>query len=236
VAQPHSSYRGTREAIEDEATREQREAIVELGDALRDLVQHASATEAPPADLRQVAALVRAATGPLASHPRGRTQMPSADDLLAGIRLYNPVTGAGSALAPPLHIEVVDGVVVGTCTLGLAFEGPPMYAHGGVSAMLLDHLLGYVVSADGHPGLTVSLVTRYRAPVPLQTPLRLTGHVTGMNARGADALGIIATAAEPEKALVEATASFASLRVDQAIRLFGAALHPDATDPAAAHD
>jgi acyl-coenzyme A thioesterase PaaI-like protein len=222
--------------VDDAALRRQRQAIDELGEALRDLVQHASATEAPVDELLKVAAQIRDATVPLAQHPRGREQVPSADDLLAGVRMYNPVTGTGSGLAPPLRIELVDGVVVGTCTLGPAFEGPPMYAHGGVSALLMDQMLGYATSASGRPGLTVALVNRYRAPVPLQTPLRLTARVTAMEGRKVTAEGIIATAAAPDTALVEATGTFVALRPEQSHQLFGAALHPDATDPAVAHD
>jgi hypothetical protein len=72
--------------------------------------------------------------------------------------------------------------------------------------------------------------------VPLQTPLRLTAATTGLTERGAVAEGTIATAEDPDTVLVEATATFHSLRPEQAARLFGAALHPDATDPSAAHD
>ena len=221
---------------DDPALDDRRHAIRELGDALRDLVQQAAATEVPAEELRRVAALVREATAPLAASSRGRTEMPSADDLLRGFRLYNPVTGVGSALAPPLHIEIVDGGVVGTCELGLAYEGPPMFAHGGVSAMLLDQMLGYAAGVAGRPGLTVSLVTRYRRPVPLETPLRLAAKATEFTDKGAVAEGAIATAEDPETTLVEATATFHSLRPEQAMRLFGAALNPDARDPSAAHD
>jgi hypothetical protein len=48
--------------------------------------------------------------------------------------------------------------------------------------------------------------------------------------------GTIATAAEPDTALVSATGTFVALRPEQAYRMFRAALHPDATDPAVAHD
>ena len=157
------------------------------------------------------------------------------DDLRGGYRMYTRGTGGGSGLAPPLHIEVDGTGVVGTCTLGLAFEGPPTFAHGGVSAMLLDQLLGYATSAAGHPGMTVSLEMRYRAPVPLQTPLRLTAEVSEVNGRRVTARGLIVTTAEPGKVLVEATGIFVGLRPEQAARLFGR-VQPDATDPLVAHD
>jgi hypothetical protein len=215
--------------------RARRGAIAELGDALRELVGQSSATEVPEDVLRHVAARVREAAVLLSQRTRTRTELPGADDLLGGFRMYNPVTGAGSALAPPLRIEVAGNAVVGTCTLGLAFEGPPAYAHGGVSAMLLDQLLGYATSAAGHPGMTVKLETWYRAPVPLQTPLRLTAEVSEVKGRRVTVRGMIVTVAQPDTVLVEASGTFVGLRPDQAARIFGG-VHPDATDPLVAHD
>lgn len=212
-----------------------RAAITELGDALRDLVEQASATEAGEDVLRQVAAQVGQAAAQLGQQTRRRADLPSADDLLAGYRMYNPVTGSGSGLAAPLHVEVTGNAVVGTCTLGLAFEGPPTFAHGGVSAMLLDQLLGHATSAAGHPGMTVHLQISYRAPVPLQTPLRLTAEVGEVHGRRVSARGVLTTAAEPGKILVEASGTFVGLRAEQAARLFGG-VHPDATNPTVAHD
>jgi hypothetical protein len=84
--------------------------------------------------------------------------------------------------------------------------------------------------------MTVNLATRYRAPVPLQTPLRLTAGVTQTDGRKVTAHGTIATEADPDTILVEATGIFIGLRMDQAQRLFGAALHPEAANPALAHD
>jgi acyl-CoA thioesterase FadM len=218
------------------AIRDQRDAIEELGAALRLLVQQSVGTEAGPDDLRLAAAQVRAAAVPLGRHQRQRAQLPAADDLLTGIRLYNPVCGTGSALAPPLHVEVVGATVVGTCTLGLAFEGPPMYAHGGISALLMDQMLGQAISSGGHPGMTVNLVTQYRGPVPLQTPLRLTAEIAEIDGRRVTAKGIIATAAEPDTTLDEATGVFVTLRPDQARRLFETLVGLDAADPSVAHD
>jgi acyl-CoA thioesterase FadM len=202
------------------ALRARREAITELGDALRTLVESSVATEAPAEHLRGAATRARELAQMLGSSRRTRHDLPAADDLLAGIRLYNPVCGPGSALAPPLHIEPVDGGVVGSCTLGLAFEGPPRYAHGGVSAMLLDQLLGYAVSAAGHPGMTVDLVNRYRAPVPLQTRLHLAAQVVEVTGRTLTAHGRIALAQAPGTALVEATGVFVELTREQVRRVF----------------
>ena len=217
------------------ALRERRAAITELGDALRELVEQASATEVPVDVLRQVAAQLSGASAALGQKTRSRTDLPSADDLIGRQRMYNPVIGTGSGLAAPLHVELAGDEAVGSCTLGLAFEGPPSFAHGGVSAMLLDQLLGHAANAAGHPGMTVQLDITYRAPVPLQTPLRLTGRVGEVTGRRITVRGGIATAAEPGKVLVEAVGIFVGLRPEQAARLFGG-VRPDATDPQVAHD
>lgn len=219
----------------DAALHGRRAAIGELGDALRDLVGQASATEVGEDELRRVAAQVREAAALLGRRTRTRGELPAADDLLGGFRMYNPAAGGGSALAPPLRIEADGSQVVGTCSLSLAYEGPPTYAHGGISAMLLDQLLGYAASAAGHPGMTVKLDLRYRAPVPLQAPLRLTAEVAEVNGRRVTARGTIATAAEPGTVLVQATGVFIGIRAEQAARLFGG-VRPDATDPKTAHD
>ncbi|GIM92123.1 PaaI family thioesterase [Paractinoplanes toevensis] len=205
-----------------------REAITELGDALRTLAEHATTTEMPAGDLLRAAAELREIAARLGERSRGRSTLPSADDLLGGVRMYNPVTGGGSALAPPLRIEVVAGVAIGRCTLGLAFEGPPRFAHGGVSAMLLDQILGHAVVASGNPGMTVRLDTVYRAPVPLLTPLRLTAEVRHVDGRRVTATGTIATEAEPGTTLVSASGTFVGLRADQTRRLFGPVLQTEA--------
>jgi hypothetical protein len=213
-----------------------RTAITELGDALRILIGHAAATEAPTDELRRAAERVRQVAAPLGEQVRDRDQLPSADDLLGGIRMYNPVTGAGSALAPPLRIDHSNGSVIGRCTLGLAFEGPPMYAHGGVSALLLDQMLGFAVSTSGSPAMTVRLDTTYQAPVPLLMPLRLTAEVREVDGRRVTAYGTIATESEPDAVLVAATGTFVALSAEQAQQLFGAVLRADSGNPPAVHD
>ena len=88
--------------------------------------------------------------------------------------LRNPVNGRQNTLAPGLRMRgMPDGSVAGDVTLGLPYEGPPGYVHGGVSAMLLDHLFGAANFWAGAVGPTAELTLRYRRPTPLFTPLRL---------------------------------------------------------------
>ena len=83
----------------------------------------------------------------------------------------NAVIGIRNPAAPPLVIrKVSDGqgtYVASDFHLGAAFEGPPGHVHGGVSAMLLDHLLGDAVSTPGVHRLTGTITVRYRRLTPL---------------------------------------------------------------------
>ncbi len=81
----------------------------------------------------------------------------------------NTVVGVRNAMAPPvvLHWDE-DGSVSSVVDLGVAYEGPPGCVHGGVSALMLDHLMGETASA-AHTRLTVTgtLTLRYETPLPL---------------------------------------------------------------------
>ncbi|GAB3291408.1 PaaI family thioesterase [Parasphingorhabdus pacifica] len=206
----------------NEQSADRRRAAAELGAALRDLNEAAVSTEVDVDTLARVAAQVRECVGPLAVATRTRDELPSADENMPVHRTYNPAIGLGNPIAPPMWVEMVDGVAVGSCTLGLIYEGPPRYVHGGVSAMLLDQILGHANAADGHPGMTVRLSVKYRRPVPLQTPLRITGEMSGVDGSGrGEAKAGIATAEEPERLLVQSEGTFVRPSPEQARKLFG---------------
>jgi acyl-coenzyme A thioesterase PaaI-like protein len=197
-------------------------AVTELGGAMRALVDAAVCTTVEAAELRAAAESVRAATARLAVSRRHATQLPALDDPVAFRRVYSPVTGVGSAIAPPLVIRRRDGEVTAEVTLGLAYEGPPSYLHGGMSALFMDQLLGSAAIAAGLWGMTAHLELDYRRPVPLETPLALRAAVTGSAGRKSVITGTIALAAAPDEALVEARGIFVTPRPEQAEAYFGA--------------
>lgn len=86
----------------------------------------------------------------------------------------DPVSGRGNALAPPLDMErLPDGTVRATGSLGLPYQGPQGLVHGGMSALMLDHVL-----ALAHPdefALIEELVVRYHQPLPLFEDVVITG-------------------------------------------------------------
>ena len=81
----------------------------------------------------------------------------------------NPVIGVHNAMAPPLEIHR-DGDL--RCwsefELGAAYEGPPGHVHGGMSALILDHILGEVASSGlTKPSFTGTISCRYLRGTPL---------------------------------------------------------------------
>ena len=109
----------------------------------------------------------------------------------------NVMIGLRNPLAPPLSINhEADGLVWADFTLGAAYEGPPGHVHGGVCAMVLDHVLGATAHEPGKPAVTGTLSVRYLRGTPLGT-LRAEAHVdrvegvkTFVSGHIADAQGI----------------------------------------------
>jgi alpha-methylacyl-CoA racemase len=215
---------------------DRRAAVAELGAELRVLTDLVIRTEVPAGVLRESARRLREISPALRERTRGVAEPASADDLRGGVRMFNPVIGAGNPLAPPLRIEITGNGAEARCTLGPAYEGPPMHVHGGVSAMLLDQVFGHASAATGKPGVTTELSVRYRRPVPLDVPLRIWARVVEADGRRTSVVGGITTADEPDVPLVEADARFLKMRFDQARRLFAGLASPDAAGPEAAHD
>lgn len=140
-----------------------------LTDAVRELVEATIRTEVDDdvireahAELTDVTATLRDAglDGPFGTKVTG-------DGI--SIAWGNAAVGTRNAIAPPLTIEVDDdGRHHSTVALGAAYEGPPGLVHGGVCALVLDHVLGMAGSADTRR-LTGTLTLKYLRGTPLGT-------------------------------------------------------------------
>ena len=75
----------------------------------------------------------------------------------------NVVIGVRNPVAPPLVIERSESGVSSDFHLGAAYEGPPGHLHGGVAALVLDHVLGAAASGPQKPRLTGTITLRYCA-------------------------------------------------------------------------
>lgn len=80
----------------------------------------------------------------------------------------NVVIGARNPIAPPLRIDHdPSGKAWCDFDLGAAYEGPPGHVHGGVAALILDHVLGEAASDGTTPRLTGTITLRYLRATPL---------------------------------------------------------------------
>jgi acyl-coenzyme A thioesterase PaaI-like protein len=85
-----------------------------------------------------------------------------------GTTWSNPVIGVHNAFAPPLVIERDEHRCWADFDLGAAYEGPPNHVHGGVSALILDHILGEVASLGlTKPQFTGTITCKYLRGTPL---------------------------------------------------------------------
>ena len=178
-----------------------------LAESVRDLVDATIRSEADAETVAEVRGLVDAAVARLRER-----QIPGAFGVrqtAAGesVGWGNAVIGIRNALAPPvLTRREESGRVVADFHLGAAYEGPPGLVHGGVSALILDHLLGEAASPDRKPRFTGSITVRYLRATPLG-PLRAeavrtrtegvktycTGHIADAEGMTVEAEGVFIT-------------------------------------------
>jgi len=87
--------------------------------------------------------------------------------------LGNAAIGLCNPIAPPMVVHhEADGRCWSDFILGSAYEGPPRLVHGGVSALVLDHILGEAASQGmTKPRFTGTLTVKYLRGTPLG-PLR----------------------------------------------------------------
>jgi hypothetical protein len=77
------------------------------------------------------------------------------------------ISGRSNPLAPPLHLEMTDGVTRGHAVYTTAYEGPPGCLHGGFVAAAFDDMMGFAQMASGFAGFTGTLTVKMRRPTPL---------------------------------------------------------------------
>ncbi len=117
----------------------------------------------------------------------------------------NAVIGLRNPIAPPLVVQHdPSGRAWCDFDLGAAYEGPPGHVHGGVAALILDHLLGEAASDGASPRLTGTITLRYVRATPLGR-LHAEASTTGTEGVKTFAAGFLADA---EGVTVEAEGVF----------------------------
>jgi acyl-coenzyme A thioesterase PaaI-like protein len=142
-----------------------------LADAVRELIDATIRTEADDDVVDKARTEIEALTRLL----RQRTRPVGVSFRVDGrpLPLGNAVVGVSNPIAPPLVVHHDgDGRCHSDFVLGCAYEGPPGLVHGGVSALVLDHMLGEAAS-DGlsKARFTGTISVKYLRGTPLG-PLR----------------------------------------------------------------
>jgi acyl-coenzyme A thioesterase PaaI-like protein len=133
-----------------------------LTQSVRDLVDATIRTEVDADAVAEAKAAIDAATARLRT-----VQLDGAFGVRFGadgdqMPWGNAVIGMRNPTAPPLVIRKDStGAVSTDFHLGAAYEGPPGHVHGGVAALILDHVLGEAASSAERPRLTGTITLRY---------------------------------------------------------------------------
>ena len=130
--------------------------------AVRRLVDVTIRTKVDAAAVLAATRLVDAATERLAvAVAPGSFGVQAAADGRVGA-LGNVVIGTRNPVAPPLVVHhEADGRVWAEFVLGAPYEGPAGHVHGGICALVLDHVLGATAHQPGRPAFTGTLTLRY---------------------------------------------------------------------------
>ncbi len=161
------------DVISAEEYERQRELYGPLTDALRKLIGAGIHTEVDEDTVRQARSAIEAATEMLERRQRSVTSTLRHEGTGRPLAGANPAVGLRNAIAPPMIIHHEDdGRAWSEFSLSGAYEGPPGWVHGGICALVLDHILGEAAS-DGltKPKFTGTITLKYLRGTPLG-PLR----------------------------------------------------------------
>lgn len=151
----------------------QRASYGPLADEIRRLIEAGIHTAVGEPAVGEALEHLRAAAALLETDQREATSPLRLADTGRPLAWANPAVGLRNAIAPPMVIQHdADGTCWSEFTLGPRYEGPPGWVHGGISALLLDHILGEAASEGlQQPKYTGTITLKYLRGTPLG-PLR----------------------------------------------------------------
>jgi len=161
--------RFSEETIDDTEYERLRARYEPLTRSVRELIDATIRTEADEQTVAEATWAVEALTATLRERQITGTHGVRFTTDGRGVNWGNPVIGERNPMAPPvLIIRADDGRVWTEFTLGAPYEGPPGHVHGGISALILDHLLGEAASNGlTTPTFTGTISCRYLRATPL---------------------------------------------------------------------
>ncbi|MEU5696833.1 PaaI family thioesterase [Actinosynnema sp. NPDC020468] len=168
------------------------ESVARLTDAARRVVNAVVLAGPDAADATALAATLNAVAEELERRAPSREERMRRMWAPLDSRPHNLVDGPENPLAPPLRIDrEQDDSVRARAVFGLPYQGPPGFLHGGVSALVMDHVLGLATIWAGDTGMTARLTLDFRRPVPLFEQVDVTARQVGVDGRKIRATGTI---------------------------------------------
>lgn len=145
---------------------------------------HTLVSETDQARLAEHVAFMADKIGAAAARPEDVT---IDDPHQMGGHIRNDITPASSAhnpIAPPMDIRWNGEESRCELALPLQYQGPPGRVHGGIVALLLDHVLGHAANSGGVPrSYTRYLNVSYEAATPIGEPLIIVGRTARQDGR-----------------------------------------------------
>lgn len=169
------------------------EATFALGTAVRALNDASVRTTVGNERLHEIVSVIDELTDELlvnaVTEPLGMTW----DSLGQRSSQANPVIGQRNPASVGLEMvwDIANEMVYAETTLGVRFEGPPTFVHGGISALILDQIVGAAPALIGMVAMTKTLTLTYHKPTPLLTPLRVESRIDRAEGRKIWATGQI---------------------------------------------
>lgn len=161
-----------------------------VSDATRRLIENLVTCTSGAEELNQIADQLNDQADILEQSPRlhGRTAFEEADGGKYGNQgslgyELNPLDGKSNPIAAPIIVWTEGDKAFGKVNMGWQYEGPPNSVHGGFVAALFDQFLGIAQKLTKQPGFTGTLTIKYLKPTPIDTDLRLEGHVERIEGR-----------------------------------------------------
>ncbi|RAV16255.1 PaaI family thioesterase [Mycolicibacterium sp. GF69] len=157
------------DVITEEEYQHQRALYGPLTEAVRKLIYASLHTEIDETTVADAQAKIEVVTQILESRQRSVTTTLRHEATGRPLAWANPAVGLRNAIAPPMVIQhEEDGRCWSEFTLSGAYEGPPGWVHGGICALVLDHLLGEAASEGlTQPKFTGTISLRYLRGTPL---------------------------------------------------------------------
>ena len=95
-----------------------------------------------------------------------------------------PASSARNAIAPPMAIVPDGDGYRCDLTLPLQYQGPPGRVHGGIVALMIDHLLGHAAGMDSpRRSMTRTLTLDYDGGTPINEPITVRGWIARREGR-----------------------------------------------------